>query len=1063
MRRHIPLPLAAATAASTLLVGLLSAPPALADTDPHSPADRTVPAPETWEPGEADTEPVGGEPPHQPWAPPGAEDEAAPEARTEGPEARVLTCVSDPGRGLREHYPLERHQISDRMELTVNLSAGNAVLRHRNLTMAGTGLDLSVSSFYDSNAWQDWHGNPWLLSHGHNVGLDVDNATGVIFHGPSGYCVNFGDGEGGEYDQPSGLNAELQENSDGSFDLRWHRGEYEDQVWHFTSEGWLYSQADRNGHTHRLRYDTEGNLASVVDTQDRVTTFDWDGDELAAITDPVGQAAAEFTWNGDGDMVALTDRAGQELEFGYDDDGLLTSITDATGAVWKIAYNDDGEVSSLTVPDGTEDGATTTYDYGEPGSDQTVVTDPGGGESTLEFDIQGRQTSATDQVGNTRSQTWTANSDVATTTDALQASVTYDYDEFNNLIGTELPTGAATSVGYTDTANPAKPTSVTTPDGDTLQMSYDDAGNLTSAVQEEMDIEVADIRYHSNGLVEQVIDANGNTTDYSYDRAGNMTAMDEPGPMGTTSFGYDALSRVTSVTDGNGVTLEYGYDRLDRIVSISHDGQVLQAIEYDGNGRQVATHTDQASVEHAYNGRGDLLETVRTDSAGSESTTYAYDAAGNLTEMVEHGKTTTYGYDAAFRLTSLVDHTGAETTFTNDANNRRTSITHPDGAVEERAYDDSGRLTGITTTGAADQALVEASYSYDNDGADSDQLQSRTIQGETETFSYDGLDRLTSDGTTDYTYDDVGNLLTAGDEEFAYNDADQVTSARGEEVGHDAAGNMTSRGERSLEYSATNQFLQADEASSLATSVSYDTTDQTQMRGVTDVHEGDRIDRQLSNTALGVTNIAAEGERTSFVRDPDGGLVSMVAWDGDERFHYTLDHHNTVLALTAEGSEAESPDVVYDYSPYGERTSESLEGTEAAALSPFGFTGAYQFQDGTVHLAHRFYDTTTLNFTQPDPSRQEMNNYAYAQCDPINNTDPSGLFSVKEVGAYGAGGAIIGAAAGCVLVGGFGALAGGLMSGGIGALPGAWVGCQSGYKAGGVVGTLIGGAYGATQ
>jgi hypothetical protein len=68
-------------------------------------------------------------------------------------------------------------------------------------------------------------------------------------------------------------------------------------------------------------------------------------------------------------------------------------------------------------------------------------------------------------------------------------------------------------------------------------------------------------------------------------------------------------------------------------------------------------------------------------------------------------------------------------------------------------------------------------HSYDDDGAASDQLQSRTVQGDTDTFTYDGLDRLTSD----YTYDDVGNLLSAGEEEFAYNDADQVTTARGEE------------------------------------------------------------------------------------------------------------------------------------------------------------------------------------------------------------------------------------------------------------------------------------------
>ncbi|GAA1446319.1 hypothetical protein GCM10009602_32630 [Nocardiopsis tropica] len=117
--------------------------------------------------------------------------------------------------------------------------------------------------------------------------------------------------------------------------------------------------------------------------------------------------------------------------------------------------------------------------------------------------------------------------------------------------------------------------------------------------------------------------------------------------------------------------------------------------------------------------------------------------------------------------------------------------------------------------------------------------------------------------------------------------------------------------------------------------------------------------------------------------------------------------------LGAEGSEATAPDVVYDYTPYGERTSETVEGTTAAGLSPFGFTGAYQFQDGTVHLAHRFHSTFTLGFTQPDPSRQELNNHAYAACDPINNTDPTGLNAcnlVTLVGIVATGAALAGAA-----------------------------------------------------
>ncbi|MFX4295404.1 RHS repeat-associated core domain-containing protein, partial [Streptomyces bohaiensis] len=59
-------------------------------------------------------------------------------------------------------------------------------------------------------------------------------------------------------------------------------------------------------------------------------------------------------------------------------------------------------------------------------------------------------------------------------------------------------------------------------------------------------------------------------------------------------------------------------------------------------------------------------------------------------------------------------------------------------------------------------------------------------------------------------------------------------------------------------------------------------------------------------------------------------------------------------------------------------------------------------------------------FTQPDPSCQEKNPYLYAEGDPVNRIDPTGLYSVEDfaidigaVAASGAAGASAGAGGGC--------------------------------------------------
>ncbi|MFI2636551.1 RHS repeat-associated core domain-containing protein [Streptomyces collinus] len=63
-------------------------------------------------------------------------------------------------------------------------------------------------------------------------------------------------------------------------------------------------------------------------------------------------------------------------------------------------------------------------------------------------------------------------------------------------------------------------------------------------------------------------------------------------------------------------------------------------------------------------------------------------------------------------------------------------------------------------------------------------------------------------------------------------------------------------------------------------------------------------------------------------------------------------------------------------------------------------------------MGHRYYDPSLGRFTQPGPSGQEKNPYLYAAGDPINNSDPTGLFSLFD--ALDAGESIFSTATGCL-------------------------------------------------
>ena len=77
----------------------------------------------------------------------------------------------------------------------------------------------------------------------------------------------------------------------------------------------------------------------------------------------------------------------------------------------------------------------------------------------------------------------------------------------------------------------------------------------------------------------------------------------------------------------------------------------------------------------------------------------------------------------------------------------------------------------------------------------------------------------------------------------------------------------------------------------------------------------------------------------------------------------------------------------------------------AGTTSPFSFGGGNGSQTeadtGPVMMGHRYYDPRTGRFITQDPAHDGRNWYAYANNNPVNNIDPSGL----STGAPGTTGA----------------------------------------------------------
>lgn len=255
----------------------------------------------------------------------------------------------------------------------------------------------------------------------------------------------------------------------------------------------------------------------------------------------------------------------------------------------------------------------------------------------------------------------------------------------------------------------------------------------------------------------------------------------------------------------------------------------------------------------------------------------------------------------------------------------------------------------------------------------------------------------TPTGDTPYSYDATGNQ-TSGGLSFAYNTKNQTTST-------------TNAG-------TTSTFGYTDSTQTERTTSTTNGTATTLLNGL----EG------LSGQTVGTTT------PTYFTRDPQGTLISLRVGAGgtSTNSYYLLDQQGSVLRLTDSTDSTGLTDTA-TYDPYG--TTLTTTGTQTTT-NPYRYaTSYYDVSTGLNKLGLRYYNPAIGRFTQPDPSGQESNTYAYARGCPSTFDDPNGTSARCAVAGVAGGvlGAFVGGGIGLFVGGPAGAVVGGSFAAGAGA------------------------------
>ena len=249
-----------------------------------------------------------------------------------------------------------------------------------------------------------------------------------------------------------------------------------------------------------------------------------------------------------------------------------------------------------------------------------------------------------------------------------------------------------------------------------------------------------------------------NTITFTYDNAGRKVSETLGGigfqPVNyTTSYTYDAASRISSMTYPDGSVVDRSYDPRGLLSQVDYDGSLVDLRTYDAAGRvQTSTYGNGVVTTRSHRADG-LVSSIATTNAGAEKVgtyTYSWDANKNKTSETISGAEFMSNFGFGVGGSGYDDENRLVNWNRSDGNLDQSWNLSPVGDWNQKTenaintnytHNDAHELTAIDNTAISHDANGNSLVSSAGDSLTWDQDNRLTGAGSNTSFEYDALGR----------------------------------------------------------------------------------------------------------------------------------------------------------------------------------------------------------------------------------------------------------------------------------------------------------------------------------